>query len=107
METILNKTETLKGLIWDTELQSLGLSNRLFGFGSEFGDIIHRFQKPDDTVRWCIFSVNRNYYISKEQEVNNQWREVWTKQMDKDLLEAKKYCEDDAFKQYTQKITAQ
>ena len=93
---------TLLGIVmWDSELENVGLpSNMFFSFGSEFGDTIHRLQKPNDNVRWCIFTVDRNYYIIKQQEVNNQWLELWTKQMNKDLSEAKKYCEDDAFQYY-------
>lgn len=88
-------------VLWDSELENVGLpSNMLFSFGSEFGDIIYRLQKPNDGVRWCIFTIDRNYYIIKQQEVNNEWCEVWTKQMNKDLSEAKKYCEDDAFQHY-------
>lgn len=91
----------LSVVLWDSELQNIGLpSNMLFSFGSEFGDIIYRLQKPNDNVRWCIFSVDRNYYIIKQQEVNNEWCELWTKQINKDLSEAKKYCEDDAFEYY-------
>jgi len=89
-------------LLWDSELKNVGLpSNMLFSFGSEFGEIIYRLQKPNDDVRWCIFTIDRNYYIIKQQEVNNEWCELWTKQMNKDLSEAKKYCEDDAFQHYT------
>ena len=89
-------------VLWDTELENIGLpSNIFFGFGSELGDIIYRLQKPNDNVRWCIFSIDRNYYIIKQQEVNNEWSELWIKQMNKDLSEAKKYCEGDAFKHYT------
>jgi hypothetical protein len=85
--------------MWDLDLQRLGLSSRQFTNGSEFGDIIYRLQKPGENIRWCVFSVDRNYYISKEKnDRNNGWCEVWTKQMDKDLEVAKKYCEDDAFK---------
>jgi hypothetical protein len=85
--------------MWDLDLQRLGLSSRQFTNGSDFGDTIHRLQKAGENIRWCVFSVDRNYYISKEEnEHNNGWCEVWTKQMDKDLEEAKKYCEDDAFK---------
>lgn len=97
-----NKSKPLLGVVlWDSELENVGLpSNMLFSFGSEFGDIIYRLQKPNDDVRWCIFTIDRNYYIIKQQEVNNEWCEVWTKQMNKDLSEAKKYCEDDAFQHY-------
>lgn len=88
-------------VLWDSELENVGLpSNMLFSFGSDFGDIIYRLQKPNDDVRWCIFTIDRNYYIIKQQEVNNEWCELWTKQMNKDLSEAKKYCEDDAFQHY-------
>jgi hypothetical protein len=95
----LEEFEFKRQYVWDSDLQNLGLSNRAFGFGSEFGDTIYRLQKPGEKIRWCVFSVDRNYYISKEEiNHNNEWCEVWTKQMDKDLEEAKKYCEDDAFK---------
>lgn len=88
-------------VLWDSELQNVGLpSNMFFSFGSEFGDIIYRLQKPNDDVRWCIFTIDRNYYIIKQQEVNNEWCELWTKQMNKDLSEAKQYCEEDAFQHY-------
>ena len=88
-------------VLWDSELENVGLpSNMFFSFGSEFGDIIYRLQKPNDDIRWCIFTIDRNYYIIKQQEVNNEWCEVWTKQMNKDLSEAKKYCEEDAFQHY-------
>jgi hypothetical protein len=87
--------------IWDSELQNVGLpSNMQFTYGSEFGDIIYRLQKPNDYVRWCIFTVDRNYYVIKQEFMKNQWCELWTKQMDKDLSEAKTYCENDAFNHY-------
>ena len=97
-----NNANLLLGVVlWDSELQTVGLpSNMLFSFGSEFGDIIYRLQKPNDDVRWCVFTIDRNYYIIKQQEVNNEWCELWTKQMNKNLSEAKKYCEDDAFQHY-------
>ena len=89
-------------MLWDSEIENVGLpSNMFFSLGSEFGDIIYRLQKQNDDVRWCVFTVDQNYYIIKQQEVNNQWCELWTKQMNKDLLEAKKYCEKDAFQHYT------
>lgn len=100
-ENVNNANLLLGVVLWDSEIQNVGLpSNMFFSLGSEFGDIIYRLQKPNDKVRWCIFSVDRNYYIIKQQDVNNQWCELWTKQMNKDLSEAKKYCEDDAFKHY-------
>ncbi len=82
---------------WDTELENIGLaSNMNFSEFSEFGDVIHRLQTPKKNVRYCIFSVDNNYYIIKQELVSeNDWCELWTKQMDKDLLEAKKYCEKD------------
>lgn len=90
--------------VWDTDLQRLGLSSRIFSNGSEFGDTIHRLQKQGDKIRWCIFSVDRNYYISKEEdEPNNGWCEIWTKQMNKDLDEVKKYCEEDVFENFNNK----
>ncbi len=88
-------------VLWDSELENVGLpSNMAFSFGSEFGDIIYRLQKPKDNVRWCVYSVDRNYYIIKQEKVSNEWVELWSKQMNKDLQEAKKYCEDDAFQHY-------
>ena len=100
----LEEFEFRRQYMWDDDLQRLGLSSRQFTNGSDFGDTIHRLQKAGEKIRWCVFSVDRNYYISKEEnEHNNGWCEVWTKKMDKDLEEAKKYCEDDAFEQFKTK----
>lgn len=96
------ENNTLLGVVlWDSGLENIGLpSNLYFSFGSEFGDIFYRLQKPNDTIRWCVYSVDRNYYIIKQEKVDNEWLELWSKQMNKELAEAKKYCEDDALLHY-------
>ena len=97
-----NKSKPLLGVVlWDSDLENIGLqSNMYFSFGSEFGDIFYRLQKPNDNIRWCVYSVDRNYYIIKQEKIDNEWLELWSKQMNKDLKEAKSYCEDDAFAHY-------
>jgi len=86
---------------WDTDLENIGLpSNMYFSFGSEFGDIVYRLQKTKD-VRWCVFSIDRNYYVIEQQSVNGKWVENWTKQMNKSMDEAKAYAENELTKHYT------
>jgi hypothetical protein len=86
---------------WDTDLENIGLpSNMNFSFGSEFGDIVYRLQKTKN-VRWCVFSVDRNYYVIEQQSVNGEWVENWTKQMNKCKDEAKTYAEKELTKHYT------
>lgn len=96
------ENNTLLGVVlWDSDLENIGLpSNIYFGFGSEFGDIFYKLQKPNDTIRWCVYSVDRNYYIIKQEKKDNEWLEVWSKQMNYDLTEAKRYCEHDALLHY-------
>ena len=97
------KTLLSTGVVWDTYLESIGLPiNMSFSFGSEFGDVIYRLQNPKDNVRWCVFSLDKTYYVIKQISPNNKWVELWTKQMNKDLDEAKKYCYDDALTHYSQ-----
>lgn len=85
---------------WDTDIENIGLpSNMHFSFGSEFGDIVYRLQKTKN-VRWCVFSVDRNYYVIEQQSVNGEWVENWTKQMNKSRDEAKAYAENELTKHY-------
>ena len=79
--------------LWHTDLDNIGLpSNMMFGFGAEFGDTIHCLQKTDN-IRWCIFTVDRHYYVIEQQSTNGEWIESWTKQMNKCKEEAKAYAE--------------
>lgn len=97
-----NKSKPLLGVVlWDSDLENIGLpSNMHFGFGSEFGDIYYRLQKENDNIRWCVWSVDRYYYIIKQEKIENEWIEVWTKEMSQDFDEAKSYCEYDALEHY-------
>lgn len=96
-----NSKILLDTVVWDSDIDSIGLPWYVFfSFGSEFGDIIYRLQKPKDNIRWCVYSVDRNYYIIKQERIDKEWVEVWSKQMDKDLDEAKLYCEEDALEHY-------
>lgn len=100
-ETATDANVLLGEVLWDADLQNVGLpSNMQFTFGSEFGDIIYRLQKPDDKLRWCVFKVNNTYYVIKQKEVNNGWMEEWTKQMNENLLEARQYAEGDAMEHF-------
>ena len=63
-ETATNENIKSGRMLWDSELENIGLpSNMNFGFGSEFGDIIYRLQKTDDIFRWCVFKVDQTWYV--------------------------------------------
>lgn len=89
---------------WDTELGNIGIpSNMCFTFGSEFDDIVYRLQKTKE-IRWCIFKVDSTYYVIEQELINRQWYATWTKQMNRDLIEAKEYLEKELIKYYSNKI---
>jgi len=95
---------TLLGVVpWDVDITDFNIpSNMVFSFGSEFDNTsIEVFRKDNDNIRWVIFRVDSTWYIMEQQKAEIQWIENWTKQMNYDVKEAKKYAELEALKHYT------
>lgn len=95
---------TLLGVVpWDVDITDFNTpSNMVFSFGSEFDDTsIEAFRKDKDSVRWVIFRVDRTWYVMEQEKAEIHWIENWTKQMNSDVKEAKKYAELEAVKHYT------